>query len=347
MPTNRNALLRYKTIDTCLRNRQRRWTLEDLIFEVSEALYEYEGIDRGVAKRTIQQDIQMMRSDKLGYEAPIVVVGKKYYTYSDPEYSITNIPITEDDLDQMATAIAVLRQFKGFSVFDDLNGLVHKLEDRVASIKQDRTPVIILEKNDKLKGLQFLDKLYQAVLGQHPLSIQYKAFEAAKQQHILLHPYCLKEYRNRWYVMGLHAQKGTIVRLGLDRMLALEIASGESFIPNQTFDPESHFKDVIGVSVYEDARIEEVILCLDAKQAPYNLTKPFHASQKIIERTETCVTISLQVKINYELEREIMALGEKIIVIQPKWLREKVKSRLREAVNRYDSRNFDHGPVAE
>lgn len=346
MPANRNALLRYKTIDACLRNRQRRWTLDDLIHEVSEALYEYEGIERGVARRTIQQDLQMMRSDKLGYEAPIIVVNKKFYIYADPDYTITNIPITEDDLEQMATAIAILRQFKGFSAFDDLNGLVHKLEDRVASIKQERGPVIILERNDELRGLQFLDDLYQAVLANQSLCIQYQAFEAETKQDIILHPYCLKEYRNRWYVMGLHHTKGTIVRLGLDRMNTVSLA-GISFIPNQTFDPEAHFKDVIGVSVYDDAEIEEVILCLDAKQAPYNLTKPFHTSQKIIEMTERCVTISLRVKINYELEREIMALGEKIQVVKPLQLRERVISRLQEAVIAYHEPKIHSSPTTE
>ncbi|MCB0840421.1 MAG: phytanoyl-CoA dioxygenase, partial [Bacteroidetes bacterium] len=87
MPVNRNALIRYKTIDKCLQNRYRRWTLEDLIEACSEALYEYEGIDKGVSKRTVQSDIQMMRSDKLGYNAPIIVLEKKYYTYEDPDYS--------------------------------------------------------------------------------------------------------------------------------------------------------------------------------------------------------------------------------------------------------------------
>ena len=73
MPVNKNALLRYKTIDRCLRNKYRRWTLDDLVEACSDALYEMEGITRGVSVRTVQADIQMMRSDKLGYNAPIEV----------------------------------------------------------------------------------------------------------------------------------------------------------------------------------------------------------------------------------------------------------------------------------
>ena len=117
MPANRNALIRYKTIDKCLQNKFRKWALEDLIEACSEALYEYEGIDKGVSRRTVQADIQLMRSDKLGYNAPIVVVDKKFYTYEDPEYSITNIPLSEHDLLKLNETVDFLKQFKGFSHF--------------------------------------------------------------------------------------------------------------------------------------------------------------------------------------------------------------------------------------
>ena len=119
MPVNRNALIRYKTIDNCLRNPYRRWTLEDLVDACSDALYEYEGIDKGISKRAVQMDIQMMRSEKLGYNAPIVVYENKYYKYEDPEYSITQTPLNEQDLKTMSEAVEVLRQFKGFSYFTE------------------------------------------------------------------------------------------------------------------------------------------------------------------------------------------------------------------------------------
>lgn len=71
MPANKNALIRYKTIDRCLRNRYRRWTLDDLVDACSDALYDMEGIAKGVSARTVQGDLQIMRSDKLGYSAPL------------------------------------------------------------------------------------------------------------------------------------------------------------------------------------------------------------------------------------------------------------------------------------
>lgn len=126
MPANRNALIRYKTIDNCLRNRQRRWTLEDLIEACSEVLYEYEGIDKGVSSRTVQNDILQMRSEKLGYNAPIIVVEKKYYTYEDPNYSITNNPLSNGDLNKLTEVVDILKHFKGFSHFHEMVGMIQR-----------------------------------------------------------------------------------------------------------------------------------------------------------------------------------------------------------------------------
>ena len=101
-------LIRYKTIDRCLRNRYRRWTLDDLVDACCDALYDMEGITKGVCARTVQMDIQIMRSDKLGYNAPIVVYDKIYYTYADPDYTITEMPLSMDDCKLIKEAITLL-----------------------------------------------------------------------------------------------------------------------------------------------------------------------------------------------------------------------------------------------
>ena len=114
MPVNKNALLRYKIIDRSLRNRYRRWTIEDLVDAVSDALYDMEGIQKGVSLRTVQADIQMMRSDKLGYNAPIEVYDQKFYRYANPNYSITELPLTNEDVRLILiwAKIMVLRMMK-------------------------------------------------------------------------------------------------------------------------------------------------------------------------------------------------------------------------------------------
>lgn len=335
MPANRNALIRYKTLDACLRNRQRRWTLEALIEKVSEALYEYEGIDKGISRRTIQADLQMMRSDKLGYFAPIIVVDKKYYTYDDPAYSITNIPLSDGDLVRMNEAVEVLKQFKGFSHFTALNEVVQKLEDYVYSTAQKSVPVIDFEKNDGLKGLHFLDVLYQVVIQKQAVRLEYQSFSARLPQTFIFHVWWLKEFKNRWFAVGVRDGKGQIMNLALDRMHAVVPAPDVDYVGTH-IDPELYYRDVIGVSVSETMRPIKVKLFVTHRHAPYVETKPFHHSQEVLERTPEGIVIRLCVQHNFELEKEILGFGEGMIVLEPERLRRSIQKRLLEAAHAYE-----------
>lgn len=133
MPANKNALIRYKTIDNCLRNRYRRWTLDDLVDACCEALYDMEGITKGVCTRTVQMDIQIMRSDKLGYNAPIEVYDKIYYRYANPGYSITEMPLSMDDCKLIKKAITLLME-KDVTKIDETAKVLKKVENRLNAI---------------------------------------------------------------------------------------------------------------------------------------------------------------------------------------------------------------------
>ena len=133
MPANKNALIRYKTIDNCLRNRYRRWTLDDLVEACSEALYDMEGIKKGVCTRTVQMDIQMMRSDKLGYNAPIEVYDRIYYRYADPGYSITEMPLSMEDCKLIKKAIDLLENCGKNDNRETIN-VLSKVKDRLSGI---------------------------------------------------------------------------------------------------------------------------------------------------------------------------------------------------------------------
>ena len=133
MPANKNALIRYKTIDNCLRNRYRRWTLDDLVDACSDALYDMEGITKGVCARTIQMDIQIMRSDKLGYNAPIEVYDRIYYRYADPGYSITEMPLSMDDCKLLKEAITLLKSKEDADKARTLK-VLSKVQNRLTAI---------------------------------------------------------------------------------------------------------------------------------------------------------------------------------------------------------------------
>jgi predicted DNA-binding transcriptional regulator YafY len=335
MPLNRNALIRYRTIDRCLQNRYRKWTLEDLIAACSDALYEYEGIAKSISRRSVQLDIQAMRSEKLGYNAPIVVLDKKYYTYEDPEYSITQIPLSSQDLDTLEEVVQILEQFKGFQHFAEIEGMLQKFEDKVHRERSRSPAAIHLEKNEDLKGLQHLDLLYKAVIGQQPLLVGYQSFKAQSAHQFHFHPCLLKEYRNRWFVLGLQEKEVSVKTLALDRINTLEPAIAMPFRRVPDFDGDAYFEDIIGVSKNMGNPPMDVTLFVDQRNAPYVETKPLHASQKVTERSEEGIVIHIHVRPNYELEREIIGFGETMEVLSPPSLRARIANRIEAMAQRY------------
>ena len=315
MPVNKNALIRYRTIDKCLQNRRRKWTIESLMDACTEALYEYEGIDKPISLRTIRLDLQAMRSDKLGYNAPIIVTDKKYYSYADPDYTITNIPLTEQDLNILQEVSHLLKQFRGFSHFNEVTEMINKLEDKIYSEQYHQPSVIDFEKNDLLTGIHWLDALYKHIMQQQVLAITYQSFKARQAGIITFHPYLLKEYRNRWFVLGLC--KKEILTLALDRIQHIEQLPKESFKMQKGFDPYTYFKDIIGVTRNMAEKPTHIVFKASHLHAPYIKTKPLHSSQQLLESHKDGMVFSIDVIPNFELEKELLSFGEGIQLLEP------------------------------
>ena len=330
MSSNKNALIRYKALDKCLKNKYKKYTLEDLMDECSEALFEFEGKESFVSKRTVQLDLQNMRSEKFGYEAPIEVYERKYYRYSDPDYSIHNIQVNESDLKTMNNAIQILKQFKDFSMFQEMNGVIQKLEDSIHSSYQKS--IIHLDKNERLKGLFHIDALYQAILDKRVLRILYKSFKASESKYYTVHPQLLKEYNNRWFLICW--ANNSMLTLALDRMEDVSLVENITYI-DQNIDGDTYFKEVIGVTVSPHQRGQNVIFKVVNKHAPYVVTKPFHHTQVVLKEDEEWTTFKICVQLNFELERLILGLGDFIVVQKPDRLRRRIENAVKESWKNY------------
>jgi predicted DNA-binding transcriptional regulator YafY len=335
MSQNKNALIRYKTIDKCLQNQYRQWTLDDLIDACSEALFEFEGRENAVSKRTIQMDIQLMRSEKLGYNAPIVVYDKKFYKYEDEGFSITDIPLTETDMNVLTETVSMLKQFKDFSLFSDVSDILQRLEDKIYSEKSHTQPVIHLDKNEKLKGLHFLDSVYQAIIKKVVLVITYKSFTSRDEQRFTFHPFILKEFNNRWFVVGKKKNSQPISNLALDRIIKIDYDFAAPFL-DEVFDAEKFYKHTVGVTVNTGLQPRKLELWIDHINAPYVITKPLHNTQRLIKTNDDgSIIIHLLVIENYELDRLLLGFGAGLEVLQPERLRNRMRRILKEGLERY------------
>lgn len=335
MATNKLALLRYRIIDECLRNRFRKWTLNDLIEKVADALYEYEGIDSGISKRTIQLDIQAMRSDSLGYNAPIIVVDRKYYTYEDANYSIKNSPINDADTEKLKEVVAILKHLNGFSQIDEMSEVIAKLDNNLLTRSTKAPNYIQMEGNSLLKGIKFISPLYDAIKNKQTLLIEYKSFKSKEATKNIYYPYLLKEYRNRWFVVVRSSTHKHLLTLALDRIINVYALANEPYKEYEGVGFDRYYNDTLGVTKTEQDRAQKVILWVNAYNVPYVKTKPLHHSQQVLEEDETGMKIRIDVVLNFELEREILGFGETLKVITPKILQKRIMKRVMKMNEQY------------
>ena len=338
MPANKNALIRYKTIDNCLRNRYRRWTLDDLVEACSDALHDMEGIRKGVSVRTVQADIQMMRSDKLGYNAPIEVYDHKYYRYAEDDYSITDMPLSQNDYEVMQEAIDMLRQLEDFDRFSEMSDVISRLQDKLAITKNNRKAIIHFDKVPDLKGLKLLNPLYNYIARRQTLRIMYQSFNAEAPAEYILCPYMLKEFRNRWFVFGCRAADLVLYNLALDRIVSIE-PSDVPFRENPDFDPEHFFDDVIGVSKNIRTQPRKIKFWTSKEQSKYIKTKPLHPSQTLLSENPedgSCI-FRIEVVINFELYSVFMSYGPGIKILSPRQAVSYMRNQLRQCAALYDT----------
>lgn len=336
MAQNKNALLRYRTIDRCLRNTGRRWTLQDLVDACSDALYEYEGRPDNVSVRTVQLDIQMMRSDRLGYEAPIEVYDRRYYRYADPDYSISNRPLSQHDVDILNRTIDLLRQFDEFDRYHDMADVVSRLQDKVASA-ESRRPIVDFERNPNLKGLEHLNPLYDMIASRTTVSVSYRSFNARRPVTYILFPHLLKEYRNRWFLFGSRAGDMKLFNLALDRMVGFHACPEIPYKDNPDFG-DDFFCDVVGVTKHPGLKKCAVVLRTDNSQASYILTKPLHASQRLVEknRADGSMTFELEVVVNREFISQLLTFGDGVKVLSPQSLADNMRVIFSNGLRKYD-----------
>lgn len=320
MPTNKHASFRYRVLDECFR-RNRRWTVEELMEVVSAQLSEAFKTGMKVGKRTIESDIQLMRSEPpRGFLAPIIRKNHRYY-YADRTYSIHKKPLLEQDIAAIREAVAVLRQFNGLPQFRGLADILVKMEGRA---NFPHTPVIQFETNEQAAGTEWLEQLYRAILDRTALDVRYHPFRTEEPLELGYHPYYLREYRNRWFVFGRHDAEGAIYTLALDRIRSLR-PSPLPFRDNDIFDPETFFRDLIGVTRMAGAEPLDVVFRVTPLLSKYLATKPLHHSQRQLDATPEFVDFSIRVIPNYELYSELMRFGKALRVLGPETVLEALR----------------------
>lgn len=341
MATNRHAMIRYRTINRCLTRRSKRyWTWKELAEACGEELQEYEGSGRAApARDTIKTDIRNMRSGQLGYRAPIRWYPREGgYAYSDPDFSITKLPLSTDDVQALRQAMGLLRQFRGFPEVQGVERVVTKLSEALRVRPASERTVLQLEDNMVGLGLEWLDVLYRACRDQRCLLLDYRPFKVPEgyQFRRIVSPHLVKEYNNRWFLFAYDHGAHGIRTYAFDRIRQAEVYLLADFTQAPSFRPQRFFDAVIGVSVPAGSQPGQVLLKADPERARYIETKPLHPSQCVHERAaDGSVVFAYRLLHNVELENQLLSFGETVEVLFPPSLRETIASRAAALYRRY------------
>jgi WYL domain len=192
---------------------------------------------------------------------------------------------------------------------------------------------IDVEKTGHLKGVQWLQPFFKAMLHNNIVRFSHENFHRETIKKYIVQPYMLKEYLYRWYLVGIDISSGRTLNFGLDRIKDLEILS-EKFEPDKKFPYQTLFSNAIGLSFDVD-EVSEVIFVVTPIQAKYLEALPLHHSQEVIANNETEVTFRLYVVVNIELIQHLLRLGHEVKIISPASLKDKLIDIYKAALARY------------
>lgn len=191
---------------------------------------------------------------------------------------------------------------------------------------------IILENVPSGNG--HLERIIGAMKNSKVLEITYQRFEDEISQMLDVAPYCVKLFRQRWYMVAIRLIDNKIRIYSLDRIHKITITT-DTFAYPDDFNPEAYFDGCFGIIHVKDVPIEKVVLRVDADQANYMRALPLHESQKEVERTPNYSIFTLKIRPTFDFIQELLWNGAAVELVEPQWLRNEMKDMASEMLKKY------------
>lgn len=173
-------------------------------------------------------------------------------------------------------------------------------------------------------GQDYLSIVTDAMKKSKVLEITYKGYWSEHEHTFPVAPYCVKLFRQRWYLVGNSVYEDKIRIYSLDRVLNASLTE-EPFKYPKDFSPEVYFQDCFGVIRDDETEVETVKLKVNADQSNYLRSLPLHPSQEEIETSDDYSIFTLRVRPTFDFYQELLKNGETLEVLEPTWLRKDFK----------------------
>ena len=348
MPANKNAVTRYYILDKLLANRYHNYSTEDLVRLVNEELEELRPAKKEnwqVSRRTIELDLHYLEhespfaADILHYQVDDIsqrtqkTIKKSCHRYADPSFSIFTQKLKDDEKHLLGEAFTLLGQFDGLPNLEGLERLRESLK-----VKTDRQ-IVSFTKNP-LEGKNLLGELFTVISQKQVVELHYHRFDTPDEDRkTIVHPYLLKEYNRRWYLIVAADNDGKILSFALDRIDKFVPLPSRSY-KEYDGDLNERFEDIIGVTLINGNPLQTIMFWVSDFSKDYVATKPLHESQRPFRgerekelrqqypKFEGGAFFSIDCIENYELIRELTSFGAELVVLSPNEIQEKVMDRI-------------------
>ena len=334
MANVKNAGIREIIIDRCLQNRDGR-TVQQMMDACNEAL-EAHGLRPITSPNTIRGDFDTI-TDRWHKKIKCTRKGRNFfYCYEDPHFSIFKNPMSEDEIMRVYGALEVLERFEGKEGFEWIEDVNAHLRTSL-HMGNNGASVIAYDDNALLKGMQFFADLHDYIRSKQPITVTYRPYTNPELLQETIHPYFLKQFNSRWFVLGYNPKYDAITNFALDRIISID-KSSQKYIPNTKYNFKEYFKNVIGVTI-EEGEPEEILIEVDAAQYRYVASKPMHHTQQQVSTAENGnPIISLRVIPNFELRQAILGYGRRMTVLAPEHLKGEIKNELEQTIKQYNNK---------
>lgn len=342
MPSNKNALVRYKHLDDLLSDRQHYYNIHELTEMVNERLMR--GGFPEVTQRCIEKDINFLEYAPFFADIErFKVQGKSCIRYRNASFSIFTKEMSDEERTLLWEVLNTIGQFDGLTHFQWLDKF------KIGLGIEEHPKVISFSTNPYLKNSTLLGALFEVIANKVAVRLHYHTFDdPTTDRSLCFHPYLLKEYNNRWYVLGAADEDMAILYFALDRIDGFEPQPHLAY-KECGEDLDERFDDIIGVTLPHGKQAEDILLWASDREYPFITTKPLHGSQRTAGEEETqrlreqypmlCGGRFLHLECieNFELRRELCSFGDGLLVLAPKHLREELLQGISAMKEKYES----------
>jgi predicted DNA-binding transcriptional regulator YafY len=264
-------------------------------------------LGHALSERTLQRDIEEIRTD-LGVDIVYDRPNNRYH-------------LDEAELDRGHVIPLLERAALGEVLGGEQDGI------------RKAAPHVLMERNGTLQGLQHWGTLLRAIDQRFRINLRYRTYRSEEVRTFRMRPFFLKEYAGRWYVLGMADGYEDPISLGLDRILEVEVTA-KRFAQKDRQRVEDHYLPVIGVDA-SPGRTQRVLLQFTPLQGNYVRSLPLHHSQQVVKEDKQGLLVELHVQPNHELQQELLAMAERVKVLEPASLAKAIAKAHKAAAKRY------------